>query len=336
MRFSIPGVIAGTYNKGLGSYSGPYRKPVIIYNPCAGRFTQSKGLVKRTLDSLATEGFDVKPVATLGPNTASALAKREIEQGADLILAAGGDGTINEVANGMVHSGVPLGILPAGTANVLAHEIRSRLRLDRIGAELRTAVPTRVSVGRMKTGDGESRYFLLMAGIGLDAQIVYDLNLGLKAIAGKLAYYFGGFAQIAKPLTPFRTTVNGESFETTFALVTRVRNYGGDFELAREASLLSDRFEVVLFDVKHSYQYLPYLLGMMMGQVTRLPGVRILPARRIVCEPMDSNPAPMQVDGEYAGRLPVSIEIVSEALTLLLPIQFLEREQAYLPVSATA
>lgn len=320
----------------MRSHAGIYRKPVVIYNPSAGRFCQSKGLLERTLGALAAEGFDAKPVATLGPNTAGALAKLEIDSGADLILAAGGDGTINEVANGMVHTGVPLGILPAGTANVLARELRTRRQLNRVAAELRTAVPTRVAVGRLTGADRASRYFLLMAGIGLDAQIVYDLNLGLKAMAGKLAYYIGGFAQIAKPLAPFRATVDGQTYTTTFALVTRVRNYGGDFEIAREASLLSSQFEVVLFDVKHSYQYVPYLVGMVFGQVDRLPGVRILPARRICCEPLDGQPAPLQVDGEYAGRLPVAIEVVADALTLLLPRKFLEREHSLQPVSRTA
>lgn len=293
-------------------------------------------MLQRTTDILAAQGINAKLVATHGPNTAAGLAREAIEEGADLILALGGDGTVNEVANGMVHSGVPLGILPAGTANVLAHEMRSKVELHRIAADLASAVPTRVSVGMVKAGNAEGRYFLLMAGIGLDAQIVYDINLGWKAFAGKLAYYLGGIAQIAKPLTPFRATVDGQSYETTFALVTNVRNYGGDFEIAREASLLSDRFEVVLFDAKRSFQYLPYLLGMMLGQVTRLPGVRSMSARRVTCEPLDGSAVPLQVDGEYCGRIPVSIEIVPEALTLLLPVAFLEREQAYLTVPATA
>lgn len=313
-----------------------YRKPVIIYNPFAGRISQSRGLLQRTIDILASQGINAKPVGTHGPNTAAGLARTEIEEGADLILALGGDGTVNEVANGMVGTDVPLGILPAGTANVLAHEMRSRLELHKIAADLPDAVPTRVSVGLVKSGNGKSRYFLLMAGIGLDAQIVYNLNPGWKAFAGKLAYYLGGIAQIAKPLVPFRATVDGQSYETTFALVTNVRNYGGDFEIAREASLLSDRFEVVLFDAKHSIQYLPYLVGMMFGQVTRLPGVRSLAASRVTCEPLNAGPVPLQVDGEYCGRLPVSIEIVPEALTLLLPLRFLEREQAYLAAPATA
>jgi diacylglycerol kinase (ATP) len=313
-----------------------YRKPVIIYNPFAGRVSQSRGLLERTIDILAAQGIKATPVGTHGPNTAAAIAKEQIEQGADLILALGGDGTVNEVANGMVHGDVPLGILPAGTANVLAREMRSRLELHRIAEDLPGAVPTRVSVGLVKSGDGASRYFLLMAGIGLDAQIVYDLNPGFKAFAGKLAYYLSGIAQIAKPLAPFRATVDGQSYETTFALVTNVRNYGGDFEIAREASLLSDRFEVVLFDAKRSIQYLPYLVGMMLGQVTRLPGVRSMAARRVTCDPLEGGPVPLQVDGEYCGRLPVSIEIVPEALTLLLPLRFLEREQAYARVSVTA
>lgn len=311
-----------------------YQKAVLIYNPYAGRLTNQAHLLQRTIAVLGQQGVQVKHVATHGPNTGALVAREAIAAGADLILAAGGDGTINEVANGMVHSKVPLAILPGGTANVLAHELRVKMRLDRTAGEITSLVPTPVAMGRITRSGQDSRHFLMMAGVGLDAQIVYDLNLDLKAFFGKMAYYLGGFAQIAKPLTPFRAVVDGKPYETTFALVTRVRNYGGDFEIARAASLLNSQFEVVLFKVRQSYQYVPYLLGMMLGQVAHMPGCRVLKAHSVQCEPLDESApfqapsvaAPLQIDGEYAGRLPFSIDIVTNALTLMLPKRFLERE----------
>jgi YegS/Rv2252/BmrU family lipid kinase len=315
-----------TYNEKLGIDAGPFHKAVLIYNPYAGRLAHAARLLQRTIEVLDKQGLPVKPVPTRGPNTGGLIAREEVACGADLILAAGGDGTINEVANGLVHTNVPMAILPAGTANVLAHELRVKLRLDQTAAELHSAVPTRVAVGRITKADRTSRYFLMMVGVGLDAQIVYDLNLDLKAFLGKMAYYLGGFVQIGKPLTPFRAVVDGGTHETTFALVTRVRNYGGDFEIARAASLLTNEFEVVLFNVQQSYQYVPYLVGMMLGQVGHMPGCRIFRAQSVHCEPLVES-APLHVDGEYAGRLPVSIDIVPNALTLMLPKRFLERER---------
>ncbi len=318
----------------MGSPVRSYQKAVLIYNPYAGRLAYQARLLQRTIAVLHRLGLPVKQVPTRGPNSGAQIAREEIAAGADLILAAGGDGTINEVANGMVHSGVPLAILPAGTANVLARELRVKMPLDRTAAEVASAVPTSVALGRVTRADQSCRHFLMMAGVGLDAQIVYDLNLDIKAFFGKMAYYLGGVAQIAKPLTPFRAVVDGQSYETTFALVTRVRNYGGDFEIARTASLLDSQFEVVLFNARQSYQYVPYLFGMMLGQVGHMPGCSVLRARSVHCEPLAASPlldgpsmaAPLQVDGEYAGRLPVSIDIVPDALTLMLPKRFLDRE----------
>ncbi len=307
--------------------AGHYKKAAVIFNPYAGRLVQGTRSLQRTIHVLEDQGIPAELLPTEGPNTAARIARAAIASGCDLILAAGGDGTINEVANGMVFSQVPLAILPGGTANVLAHELGVKIHIEQSAAGISSAVPTRIPVGCLTDARGTKRYFLLMAGVGLDAQIVYDMNLDLKAFAGKLAYYLGGFSQIMKPLVPFRAIVDGKKFTTTFALVTRVRNYGGDFEIAREASLLRDQFEVVLFEAKRSYQYMPYLAGMMLGQVAKMKGCTVLRARSIRCEPADPERAPLQVDGEFAGRIPVSIDIVPHALTLLLPPQFVERER---------
>ena len=116
---------------------------------------------------------------------AGALAREHVAQGADLIVVAGGDGTINEAAEGMVGSDVPLAILPGGTANVLAMETKLGGNLESVARRMGELKPRRISLGHLTCDGGKvSRYFLLMAGIGLDAHVVYKVRPGLKARRG--------------------------------------------------------------------------------------------------------------------------------------------------------
>ena len=190
-------------------------------------------------------GHHVELFATPGPNRAGELARRAIKQGCDLILAAGGDGTINEAINGMAGSDVPFGALPAGTANVLANEVGLSNRPDRAAAELLEAVPTRIALGALDRPGFSRRHFVLMAGVGLDARIVYDLDLHLKWKLGKIAYWQGGFRQFGRPVAHFPIEVNGHKHIASFALITRVRNYGGDFQIAKRIKLTDGDFEIV-------------------------------------------------------------------------------------------
>ena len=147
---------------------------------------------------------------TTGPRTAAAIAQEYAGRGADLVLAAGGDGTINEVAEGLVHTAVPLGILPAGTANVLANEMKLTSRLERAAERIRDSRPYRISVGHLTCENGAvSRHFLMMAGIGLDAHVVYKVSAPLKAWAGKAAYWVAGWAFLGRRLAEFQVEVNG-------------------------------------------------------------------------------------------------------------------------------
>jgi diacylglycerol kinase family enzyme len=258
-----------------------------------------------------------------------------IQSGCDLIIAAGGDGTINEVANGMLDSGVPLAILPGGTANVLAREIGLPLSMGRAAARLNELQPIRIPAGRLHTPAGH-RAFLCMAGAGLDAEIIYRLNLDLKAAAGKLAYYLSGFGQVFRPLEEFEVTVDGHSHAASFALISRVRNYGGDLEIARGASLLRNEFEVVLFRGRIGMRYLPYLCGVVLRRVNQMAGCCVLRGRSVACASVPARDIYYQVDGELGGKLPVSAEVVPDALTLLVPRDYLRREQALVAVPACA
>lgn len=304
-----------------------YRNAFLIYNPFAGQLMGRKEhVLRRALDILRNCVNQVQAVSTTGPAMASDLARGCIAEGADLILVAGGDGTINEVVNGMVHSPVPLGILPAGTANVLATELGLGRTMHRAAAILGDCVPGRVSLGRIQSDSvPEARHFLLMAGAGLDAHIVYHLNPSLKISLGKAAYWVSGFAQLGRRLPEFDVLVEDRRFRCSFALASRVRNYGGDLEIAKNASLLEDYFELVLFEGRNPSVYLKYMMAVLAGRLERVAGVTVLQARRAEIVPAFSRgdePIFVQVDGENAGTIPATIEIVPSALTLLMPPVF--------------
>jgi len=262
-------------------------------------------------------------VPTTGPGTAGDIACRAIGEGSEMILAAGGDGTLNEVVQGMAHSTVPLGVLPAGTANVLATEIGLGRNLGRAAEIISKCVTRRIALGRLDY-DGGPRYFLSMAGVGFDAQIVYDLSSGLKERLGKAAYWVAGFAHALKRFPEFEVEIDGTASKIgSFALASRVRNYGGDFEIARRASLAADRFEVVLFRGRHALPYFKYLCGMVAGRLEGMGGVFFSTGREVRVADAAGRRIHIQVDGEYAGRLPASIVIVPDALTLLVPPDYL-------------
>ncbi|MFZ1146870.1 MAG: diacylglycerol kinase family protein [Bryobacteraceae bacterium] len=301
-----------------------YSKTVLIYNPCAGKLGRKGGaLVARAAEILEQDGHSVTCCPTTGPRTAGALAREQIARGADLILAAGGDGTLNEVAEGMAHSQVPLGVLPAGTANVLAMEMK--LGGDFLGAARRLAEcrPYRISIGQVSSEAGATtRHFLLMAGIGLDAQIVYQVSAPLKARIGKLAYWLAGWSLLGRRLPEFSIEADGVTHCCSFALVSKVRNYGGDFEIARDVSLFDDHFELVLFQGRSTLRYVRYFAGLVANRMDGVRGITVLRARRVSAPRPRDERVFLQIDGEFAGHLPTEIRIVPDALTLLVPPEY--------------
>jgi diacylglycerol kinase (ATP) len=303
-------------------------KCVIIYNPQAGKLRgRGSDRLERARRILLEAGHETTLVPTSGPGAAVALAREWVADGVDLIVAAGGDGTVNEVAEGMVHSAVPLGILPAGTANVLAMETGMSSNLEAAARELLTFTPERISVGRLHFGNTSpaSRHFLLMAGIGLDARVIYNLSAPLKTNFGKIAYWMAAFSLMGRRLEEFSVKIEDRNYRCSFALVSKVRNYGGDLQIARDTSLFDDQFEVVLFSGENSLRYLQYFIGVVLNRLQGMKGVSILRAPEIHLSPVRDACVYMQVDGEYAGHLPGSIEIVKNAITLLVPPVYRER-----------
>jgi diacylglycerol kinase (ATP) len=300
----------------------------VIYNPVAGGFRgRRRARLERVLGLLASEGFGITPVPTTGPRTAGPLAKECISSGADLILAAGGDGTINEIAAGMVHSDVPLGILPAGTANVLARELGIGCDLTHAAQLLATCAPKRVAVGLLhytgKTGQpaAHSRHFLCMAGIGFDAHIVYGLDLKLKSKLGQFAYWTSAAKEIGRDLEEFEVrTEEGGTFRSSFGLASRVKNYAGYMEIARQVNLLSDDFELVLFEGRSTFRFYSRYLPAIVARIAhKVKGLTFVRTRKAEFRCPEGTNVHIQIDGEYVGRLPAAVETLPGALTLLVP-----------------
>jgi diacylglycerol kinase (ATP) len=250
------------------------------------------------------------------------MARRSISEGADLILACGGDGTINEVLNGMVHSPVPLGVLPGGTANVLAVEVGIGTRMLRAADRFSTYVPARIALGLLQFPGGEPRHFGMMAGVGLDAMVVYNISAALKSRLGKVAYWIAGFSQVGKRLPEFGVSTCGRNFQASFLLASRVRNYGGDLTICRNASLLGPDFEVVIFEGPRALPYLKYFAAVLFGRIDRVKGATVLRATDLELTGSADPRVYIQIDGEHVGRTPARLSIVPDALTLLIPPEF--------------
>jgi diacylglycerol kinase (ATP) len=300
-----------------------FRNITLIYNPCAGGLQGRKfSRLLHAEKALGKYGAVVETIATHAPRSAGRLAADAIANGAGLIVVAGGDGTINEAAEGVAGTHVPLAILPAGTANVLASEMRIGGNFAQAAEALLSYPVERISTGRIQSRDQAPRSFLLMAGAGLDAYIVYSLNASLKRKFGKIAYWLAGFKQLGRSLEEFSVVVNGREYQCSFALISKVRNYGGDFEIAQAVSLFDDEFEVVLFHGRESWRYVGYLAAVAARRHLRLKGITVLRASEVEMSHALGRRVFVQVDGEFAGHLPARVEIVPDSLSLLVPPQY--------------
>jgi len=265
------------------------------------------------------------------------LAQVAVANGADAVLACGGDGTINEVINGLALSRVPLGILPGGTANILAHELRLPLNPVRAARELAKWTPRRIALGRAWWGNGETplagpesaaphtrcRYYASVAGIGYDAHIVYKLSAWMKEKFGVAGYVMEAFRQLVQYHFPeLWWRVGGDKRRATFAVVHRTRLYAGWLHLAPTADLFAPRFTVCSFASRSRLRYLLYASAVLARQHLRLRDVSLDQCTQMSIAPSDAAARiHFELDGELVGTLPANFEIVPDALTVLVPGQ---------------
>jgi YegS/Rv2252/BmrU family lipid kinase len=292
-----------------------FTNAALIYNPRAGglRWGGRRNL-RRASELLEAHGTGVTPVETTGPGSATGLAREQVAAGRDLIIVCGGDGTINEVVNGMANSPVPLAVLPAGTANVLAKELGLPWNSWLAAEYIPRGVVRRIALGRA----GE-RYFIAVAGAGADANIVYQLLRESQQHWGIISYWLEAFRQLfLYDFRAFKITVEGKDLSGTLLIVSRTRHYGGPIQITRRAEFFGDDFEVCVFPRRFRGFYLAYFLAQFAGKLEQFPELHFVRTRRVRAEPHRGD-VHVQVDGELAGRVPMEFTIVPNALSLLVP-----------------
>lgn len=238
---------------------------------------------------------------------------REAEPEFDIVVAAGGDGTINAAANGLAGGPRPLGILPLGTANVLARELGLPRGPDAL-AELIAAAPARpVWPGRI--GD---RLFLAMASCGFDAETVAAVRPALKRRLGRFAFAWAMLGCLSR-YRPCEVVVraDGAEYRASTMIASRARFYAGPFPVAPRASLDDPVLDLVLFQRAGRPAVLRYLAALGVGNLPRRPD--ILSVRCRSAEVSAAAPLPVQADGEIVGTLPVAIGMAPRPLYLVGP-----------------
>ncbi len=285
------------------------KRPYIILNPAA------KGDRARKLQrEIARCLPEAKIQLTKSRGHAEELAKGAVADGRDCVVAAGGDGTINEVMNGIGRSGVALGILPVGTVNVFAMELGIPFQLE-LAAEVLKKGKTR----RVDLPSANGRFFVQLAGVGLDAMIVKETDLSSKRTWGPLSYVFtaGVIAGKRPPKLRVIDHHSGLCYEGSFVLAGNGKYYGGPLAFFPEASLRDGSLDFCVFKKQSHLDLIRYFQGILFGTHTAYKDVFYFKSSHV--EVLSDDAVPWEVDGELIGEVPVRFKIKKQGLRVIVP-----------------
>jgi YegS/Rv2252/BmrU family lipid kinase len=236
-----------------------------------------------------------------------------VQERPDLLIAWGGDGTINEVVNGMFGSEIPLGILPGGTANLVARELRIPRKLSEAMRVIVAKHTRRISVGL-----ANQRYFLLMVGIGFDSEVIRNVDWKLKRRFGKLAFSLSAWRTARNYDYPrFHVRANGSEEDCVFAVISNAREYGAYFVLTPEADIADEYFRVCLYKEPGLRSMTRYVWHTFRQTHLRLDSVKVLQATEV--EVVGPERIAVQADGEIIGHLPLKLRVHPRSLDVFCP-----------------
>lgn len=285
------------------------RRILVIFNPAAGRARRAR--FEAIVRAARALGAEITVAETNAPGHGTQIARDAGDF--DVIAAAGGDGTVNEVINGLVGKTAALAVIPLGTANVLADEI-GLSRSDRAIARALAAGPLRP----IRLGRANGRRFVQMAGAGFDANVVAAVSLALKKKLGPLAYVWAAAVVGFTRKLPLSTvTIDGVTYRSASAVACNGRRYGGPFVAAPHASLSDNSFQVLLMKGRSPFSFFRYGIGLILGQVGKWWDVEIVTGREVVIEGVAGQP--VQADGDIVTALPVRIEVDPAVLMMVFP-----------------
>jgi diacylglycerol kinase (ATP) len=291
------------------------RRFLLLNNPGAGLAQSS--LLDRTLRALEHAGAIVERARPDNTQSARQIVKDAVaSRDFDCVIAAGGDGTIRNIAAALAGTTMPVGIIPVGTGNVLAHEITLPPAAGPIARMLLDGPVTKVRCAR-----ANDELFLLMAGAGFDARVVAAVNQRHKSMLGKAAYAGPLLAALAHPMDCLSLTIDGQPREASWAVICNARHYGGRFVMAPQTGIEQCGLQAVLFKAKGQATLLSQLMSLMRGRLERraLPqgDVEMLACTRAtICA---KTPVPTQLDGDAFGATPLIIEANAAELSLIVP-----------------
>jgi diacylglycerol kinase (ATP) len=289
-------------------------KLFVIFNPAA-RGEKSRR-VHRFLETKAGTSVTVAPTQRTGD--AKLLAARAVKDGFKVIVAAGGDGTINEVINGIGTSRAVLGVLPLGTVNVFAQELHIPRRVALAWAVIEGGHTRTIDLACAES-NGTTRYFVQLAGVGFDARAVRAASWELKKKIGPLSYVWAGLKTLSTPHVRVEVSANGHGplGGGVAVLIGNGRFYGGRFALFPKARMDDGLLDVCVFEKCGYWDVLRYGHGILRGVHIDLGDVRYFQAERVVCRAPSATP--FELDGEDAGDVPVTFSVVPGALRVVVP-----------------
>jgi YegS/Rv2252/BmrU family lipid kinase len=280
-------------------------------NPAAGWRRRQR--LAPVLTRLRDHGCTLVLRETQAPGDAERFAAEVDPDAFDVVVAAGGDGTVNETINGLARSGLPLAVIPLGTANVLAAEIGLRTDPASLARCVAFGQPRPITLGA-----ANGRRFILMAGAGFDAHVVAGVSVPMKRWLGKGAYVLSTLHQLLVFTFPtYEVLIDNTARRVASVIVTNARYYGGRFVCAPDASLESDTLQVCLFERAGRLAAIGYALALFTGRLPELSTYRVIEARRVEIRGRPGEP--LQGDGDVIGQLDVAIEVLPNALELIYP-----------------
>ncbi len=318
----------------------------LIFNPSSGQVGVRRE-VKEVISFLEKHGWGVGLSETTEPLEATLLTRRAVEKGVEAVIAAGGDGTVNEVANGLVNTGVALGVLPLGTTNSWALQMgipalnpmhpgtavtkfltgmEERFDYTLPASHYRKVLQDAAQVlvdgltVSVDVGEISGRYFLMWAGIGLDAAITESISAREKKALGSWAYVFKAIGSgLRYDETGVQISIDGtvKKISTPLIVVSNIQLYGGVLAIGARARVNDGKLDVCIFKGSGFFTFVDQALKVLSHRHMQDPKVDYYQGAEISVE--SNKPLPVHVDGDYFTRTPVLIRTLPSAIRVIVP-----------------
>lgn len=284
---------------------------VLLVNPAAGAFRPVQ--VDKLTRLLRGHGFTPEVFVSQERGGVQKLAEEVRTLSPHIVFVLGGDGTFNEAANGLVHSDIPVSFVPLGTTNVVAQELGIPIKIERAVEQALGRKAQTISLGKVSGKEG-TRYFIMMAGIGFDADAVYRVNARIKRLSGKLSYVWSGLKTVMN-YHPTPIGITSSAFRGTgyAVIVGNGSRYGGKFRITPDASLFEPVLSVFVLKSESRAALLKTVYRVIRSEKTGPADGAYFTTERISL----AGDAPIQVDGDYLGRLPLDISLEPNCLKII-------------------